>query len=166
MGKRLWIWMLSVTLAGCATIEDGLFGRQEAAPPNVRDGRDQTHPRARPGSEGSGATTARTPQTLDTTGAAKRARATAPASGEGVFLGMTVASLGAVDEPGIWLKTPLTDTAGGGRVEYPAKGTAVAVELIPLDAGPGAGSRISLAAMRLLEADLTALPELRVFRAP
>ncbi|MCZ7675957.1 MAG: hypothetical protein M5U35_08950 [Roseovarius sp.] len=40
----------------------------------------------------------------------------------------------------------------------------MAVDLIPLDAAPGAGSRISLAAMRLIEADLTALPELRVFR--
>jgi len=70
---------------------------------------------------------------------------------------------GAAADPGIWMKTPLVDSPGKGRVEYPAKGTTVAVDLIPLDAEPGSGSQLSLAAMRLLEADLTGLPEVRVF---
>ncbi len=108
---------------------------------------------------------AQTAEEFDTTSAAERAEAVAeagPAGGER-DLGTTLASLGAVGEPGIWLKTPLVSEPGRGRVEYPEKGTKVAVELIPIQGEPGSGSRISLAAMRLLEADLTSLPELRVF---
>ena len=90
--------------------------------------------------------------------------ADAGAAGGETDLGVTIASLGAVAEPGIWLKTPLVQAEARGRVEFPEKGTKVAVDLIPLDAEPGAGSQISLAAMRLLEADLTSLPELRVYR--
>lgn len=139
-------------LAGCAAVQDGVFGPPAPAPepaPQVRDGGGQTHPRARPDTGMSGAATPDTGM----------AEAQGPA-----FLGVTIASLGAVSEPGMWLRTPLVAAPTEGRVEYPAQGTAVAVELRPLDAAPGAGSRISLAAMRQLEADLTDLPELRVYR--
>jgi hypothetical protein len=89
----------------------------------------------------------------------------APAADAGpADLGTTVASLGAAGEPGLWLKTPLVDAPARGRVRYPAQGTEVEVELIPLDAAPGAGSRLSLEAMQALGADLTALPEVQVSR--
>jgi len=74
----------------------------------------------------------------------------------------TVASLGDVSEPGLWLRTPLVSAATRGRVRDPATGRSVALELRPLDAAPGAGSRMSLAAYRSLGLALTALPELRV----
>ena len=108
---------------------------------------------------------ARTAEDFDTTSDADRAKALADASsgGAGRDLGLTVASLGAVGEGGMWLKTPLVLSPARGRVAYPEKGTRVAVDLIPIEGEPGSGSRISLAAMRLIEADLTALPELRVF---
>ncbi|MEQ9674550.1 MAG: hypothetical protein RLO10_08810, partial [Roseovarius indicus] len=107
-----------------------------------------------------------TADSLDTKSEYERAQAVAVAGAAGgeTDLGVTIASLGAVAEPGIWLKTPLVQAEARGRVEFPEKGTKVAVDLIPLDAEPGAGSQISLAAMRLLEADLTSLPELRVYR--
>ena len=109
-----------------------------------------------------------TPEALDTTTEAERkeAVAEAQATGGARALGSTVASLGAVSEPGIWIKTPLVTAPAKGRVDYPAKGTSVAVDLIPLDAAPGSGSRLSLAAMRLLEADLTSLPDVQVFQLP
>ncbi|NBD29495.1 MAG: D-galactarate dehydratase, partial [Alphaproteobacteria bacterium] len=47
--------------------------------------------------------------------------------------------------------------------DYPAAGTSIAVELRPSGGAPGAGSQVSLAAMRLLEAPLTGLPELVLF---
>lgn len=108
---------------------------------------------------------ARTADEFDTTTEEERAAAVqaAQSGGGDRDLGITVASLGAASDPGIWMKTPLVDSPGKGRVEYPAKGTTVAVDLIPLDAEPGSGSQLSLAAMRLLEADLTGLPEVRVF---
>ena len=108
---------------------------------------------------------ARTADEFDTTTEEERAAAVqaAQSGGGDRDLGTTVASLGAAADPGIWMKTPLVDSPGKGRVEYPAKGTTVAVDLIPLDTEPGSGSQLSLAAMRLLEADLTGLPEVRVF---
>ncbi len=103
---------------------------------------------------------------FDTTTASARAEAVKEAekSNGAKYLGQTIASLGPPSEPGIWMKTPLVKSAVKGRVDYPAKGTSVVVELVPLDASQGAGSQISLAAMRLIEADLTGLPEVKVYQ--
>ena len=110
---------------------------------------------------------ARTVDQFDTTTAEERAEviqaATAPRSAE-VSLGTTVASLGNPAEPGFWLETALVDDVAEGRVLVPSSGATVAVELRPIGRGAGAGSRMSLAAMRLLELPLTGLPEVEVFR--
>ncbi|MGC8202913.1 hypothetical protein ACP2AV_09440 [Aliiroseovarius sp. PTFE2010] len=57
----------------------------------------------------------------------------------------------------------MATNAGQGRVVYPDTGKSVAVELIPIDGDAGAGSRLSLPAMRLLEAALTGLPTVQVY---
>jgi hypothetical protein len=75
----------------------------------------------------------------------------------------TIASLGNPAEQGFWIKTPLVQGATKGRIEYPATGKSVEVDLIPLGGPATGGSQVSLAAMRLLGAPLTALPELVVF---
>lgn len=98
-----------------------------------------------------------------TTQEERQAAAEQPAAGE-ALLGTTVASLGDPARPGFWLETPLVDAPAKGRVEYPANGKSAQVDLIPIEGPATAGSRISLAAMRLIEAPLTELPELRVFR--
>jgi hypothetical protein len=77
-------------------------------------------------------------------------------------LGLTVASLGSAREPGLWLKTPLVSAPGQGRLTDPGTGRTVEVELMPLDAEPGAGSRLSLEGYQALGLSPTALPELRV----
>ncbi|MEJ6477100.1 MAG: D-galactarate dehydratase [Octadecabacter sp.] len=110
---------------------------------------------------------ARTVAQFDTTTPEDRAEALAApvvqdADGERA-LGSTIASLGAPTDPGIWLKTPLVTVLTLGRVEYAVNGKSVNVELRPSGGAPGSGSQISLAAMRLLEAPLTGLPELQVF---
>lgn len=106
--------------------------------------------------------TARTVEDFDTTSAEERAAAVAtpPASGER-RLGTTIASLGSPSDPGLWFKTPLVTSVVQGRVEY--QGNSVTVELRPSGGEAGSGSQISLAAMRLLEAPLTGLPEVTVF---
>lgn len=76
--------------------------------------------------------------------------------------GTTVASLGDVAQPGLWMRTPLVTAPMRGRVSDPATGRAVVLDLLPLDAAPGAGSRMSLKAYRELNLPLTSLPELRV----
>jgi hypothetical protein len=104
---------------------------------------------------------ARTVEEFDTTTAEDRAAAVATPVGQQA-LGTTIASLGAPTEPGIWLRTGLVTELVQGRVEY--QGKSVNVELRPSGGEPSAGSQISLAAMRLVGAPLTGLPELTVFR--
>ncbi len=102
-----------------------------------------------------------TVEDFDTTSAEDRTAATAPDASIDVALGVTIASLGPPTEPGIWLKTPLVDAVMQGRVDY--NGASVNLELRPSGGEAGAGSQISLAAMRLLGVPLTSLPELTVY---
>ncbi len=105
-----------------------------------------------------------TAEQFDTTSAAERAAAAdADATGAEVALGRTIATLGSPAKPGFWLETPLVDAPARGRV-VADNGEAVLVDLLPLDAPAGAGSRISLPALRLLGIGLTGLHELSVFR--
>ncbi|MWD28001.1 hypothetical protein E0K89_010990 [Aquicoccus sp. SCR17] len=106
---------------------------------------------------------ARTADEFDTTTEEERAAAAAPSEG-GARLGTTVASLGDVAESGFWLKTPLVDAPAKGRVVYPGTGKSAEVDLIPIEGPADGGSRISLAAMRLIGAPLTDLPEIEVYR--
>ena len=108
--------------------------------------------------------TARTVDQFDTTTAEDRAEALSASRDVGErALGSTIASLGSPTDPGIWLKTPLVGEVIQGRVQYPGNGKSINIELRPSGGAVGAGSQISLAAMRLLEAPLTGLPELLVF---
>lgn len=105
---------------------------------------------------------ARTVEQFDTTTAQDRAAATATPTGGGERrLGTTIASLGSPTDPGIWFKTPLVTAVMQGRVEY--RGNSVIVELRPSGGDVGSGSQISLAAMRLIQAPLTGLPEVVVY---
>jgi len=110
------------------------------------------------------AANARTVEQFDTTTAEDRAEALAvdPEPAPSAALGTTIASLGSPSDPGIWLKTPLVTTLTPGRVEY--QGNSVNVELRPSGGVAGSGSQMSLAAMRLIEAPLTGLPEVSVFK--
>ncbi|WP_299416626.1 hypothetical protein [uncultured Sulfitobacter sp.] len=107
---------------------------------------------------------AKTQEALDTTTKEQRAKAAAPAAPAQTskLLGTTVASLGSPTEPGFWLKTPLVKTETSGRVTNKANGKSSAVTLIPIDGPANGGSRLSLPAMRLIEASLTELTELDV----
>ena len=110
--------------------------------------------------------TARTAEEFDTTTDEERAAAIAaaeaapPASGP---LGSTVASLGDPARPGLWIETPLVGASAKGRVTNSANGKSVEVDLIPISGPKSAGSRLSLAAMRSIEAPLTELPTVEVF---
>ncbi|EIE50936.1 hypothetical protein [Salipiger aestuarii] len=107
------------------------------------------------------AANARTADQFDTTSAAERAAAAAAPEPSGErSLGSTVASLGDPSRAGFWLETPLVTQVTQGRVVYPGTGKSARVELIPIQGG---GSRISLAAMRLIGAPLTDLPALDVY---
>jgi hypothetical protein len=97
---------------------------------------------------------------FDTTTQTQREEAVAAPATGGNSLGTTVASLGDAATPGFWLETPLVSAPTTGRVRNPATGRTVQVDLRPIEGG---SSRISLAALRLLEAPLTELVTLEVF---
>ncbi len=147
-----------VAIAGCSTLSfQGLSGSAPSAVAAPTPTLNPTPPPPPP-------VTAVTAEQFDTTSQEERAAAVvtqAPAAAQA--LGTTIASLGPPAEPGIWLKTPLVTTLTPGRVEY--QGKTINIELRPSGGAPGSGSQISLAAMRLLEAPLTSLPEVTVFNA-
>lgn len=165
---RVIVLMISVALLpGCAAIErltgvqTGADGQADLSP--APEG--MPRPAARPeGLEADAPEGARTIEDFDTTDDAARNAAVAGAADAGARrLGRTIATLGSAAEPGIWIKTPLVDGVVEGRADNPSAGTSIAVELRPAGGDPGAGSQVSLAAMRLLEAPLTGLPELILF---
>lgn len=85
------------------------------------------------------------------------------ATGGAGRLGVSVASLGAASEPGLWVKTPLVGTVRPGRVRVPATGREVVLELRPMEGVAGQGARLSLQAMLNLGLSLTALPEIEIY---
>lgn len=152
-------FLLILPFMGCTQI----FGPDVLAP-----GADTIRPMARPG-DGfeQPSENARTVEEFDTTNADDRAAALVTEAGAGeTRLGRTIASLGDPTKPGFWLETPLVGEPGTGRVEHTETGKSVKVQLIPSGGARTAGSRVSLAAIRLLGVPLTGLPELVVFRAP
>jgi len=108
---------------------------------------------------------ARTADEFDTTSDAQKTEAQNAPSGAERALGKTIASLGSPSEAGFWLKTPLINANGPGRVVYSQTGKSVQVTLVPLPGPDTAGSQLSLAAFRVIGAPLTALPEVQVFAA-
>ncbi len=163
--KRLVFLSLSVALLGACSNGLRLFDRGRAEAPALAPGLETPRPVARPGSGPvAPARDAVTVEQFDTTSEAERAAAAdAGATGGEVALGRTIATLGSPAKPGFWLETPLVSAPAKGRV-VAANGESVLVDLLPLDAPTGAGSHISLAALRLLGIGLTGLHELSVFR--
>ncbi|WP_236545314.1 D-galactarate dehydratase [Tropicimonas marinistellae] len=148
-----------LVVAGCGQLK--MPFRPDAAAPSPAVGVATTGPGTQAAAP---PPTAVTVEQFDTTTNAERAAAAsvtaAPADRR---LGRTIASLGDPADPGFWAETGLVETTTEGRLEYPATGKSVKVELRPSGAAPGAGTRVSLPAMRVLEAPLTELPELVVF---
>ncbi|NBB98724.1 MAG: D-galactarate dehydratase [Alphaproteobacteria bacterium] len=151
-------------LAGCGNIS---FGSGPPATPGVRaqvPDEQTLRPLARPGQAATSLGQAgRSADALDTTTPRERAQAQSPANGDGARLGETLASLGRPTEQGFWLRTGLVTRVTQGRVERADGAGAVRVELRPSGNAPGAGSQLSLAAFRALQAPLTELLPLQVF---
>jgi hypothetical protein len=159
--RQIVLSIVILGLAGCAEMGLRLPGNQSeptagrAAAPQPEAGPEAAVEPTPPVAAGN------TAEALDTT--SKEDRAEAASAAGGTRLGRTTASLGDVTEPGFWIKTPLADTVGQGRVENPATGQSAQVDLIPLEGPATAGSRLSLSAMRLIGAALTDLPEVVVY---
>ncbi len=170
MKNLLIIFSLSVGLSGCGALSDRLglakpraadaaMGGSVAMPEAVKVEQTVLNPVT---SAPPPPPAARTAEALDTTTAAQRAAATAPAAQGARVLGQTVVSLGSATEPGLWIKTPLVQTEMQGRVTNPATGQSSTVVLIPIAGPVTAGSRMSLAALRLIGASLTDLTTVEV----
>lgn len=145
-------------LAGCAGgWPDWPWARDgEVAQPAVGTATQTTAPPVQPERRGGRLT----PEGFDLTSAAERQAALA--AGGGALVGRTVASLGAPQEQGFWLRTGLVTSERAGRVQVPG-GASVKVTLRPSGGRATAGSQLSLAAFRALGLPLTALPTLEVY---
>ena len=172
--KSICITALAFSVSACnGTFSTGLSQNPKDAPEisgKSGKGENGARPTQRPSALNTSvpkpAKSAKTAEQFDTTTKQQRAEAVkeaAPETGE-KKLGTTIGSLGDPTEPGFWLKTPLVSVAAKGRLEYPDTGKSVAVDLIPIEGPKTGGSRVSLAALRLLGASLTGLPELVVYR--
>ncbi|MCU9838532.1 hypothetical protein OEZ49_12205 [Ruegeria sp. WL0004] len=75
----------------------------------------------------------------------------------------TIAGLGDPTIPGRWMETTLVSQERNGRVVVRKTGATAHVTLIPVAGDPGAGSRLSLEAMRALLAPIDELVELDVY---
>ena len=107
---------------------------------------------------------ARTVEQFDTTTAAEReAAAATPVVATETQLGTIVATLGNPTDPGFWVKTGLVNAPQPGRLQDPATGASVQVELRPLEADSDTDGQTSLAGLRPLGVPLTGLPELQVY---
>ncbi|WP_242500514.1 hypothetical protein [Tropicimonas sp. IMCC6043] len=156
LGESITIAFLGLALASCGEISRRMPGAP--AGPNDSTGTTEAASTAPvPVAD------AATPEQFDTTTAEQRAAAAAAPVISEMRLGTTIASLGDPTDPGFWAETALVDKVVMGRLEYPTEGTSVQVELRPSGGAPGSGTRVSLPAMRVLKAPLTALPELTVF---
>jgi len=143
---------LVLAVAGCAQL--GIGPKTDAPASMPAPGRIAPAPKP----------TANSAAAFDTTTAAQRAEAAQkPATGE-AKLGVTIASLGDPTDPGFWMRTGLVSVESKGRIENPKTGKSAKVTLIPTGKPAGAGSEVSLPALRLLEVPLTELPELTVYR--
>lgn len=92
----------------------------------------------------------------------REAAVAAPVAAAG-SIGTTVASLGDPGRSGFWLETPLVSEPTRGSILYRPTGRRLNVDLIPIAGPASGGSRISLSAMRMLDAPLTGLPQIDVF---
>jgi len=161
---RILLPLLVLALSGCA---GGFPLRPAPAEPEVpvifAPDEDVLRPASRPGTQAAAALRpqGRSVDALDTSSAAERTAATSAPSG-GQALGDTLAGLGSPAESGFWLRTGLVSDTRAGRV-VGADGTAVALELRPSGREAGAGSQISLAALRALGLPMTQLAPLSVF---
>ena len=150
--RRFYPLLLLPLLAACAA-GDSLAPRQ-SAPVTPAATAPTTSPLPAP--------SGRTAEALDTTSAAERAAALDVAPAAERELGTAIASLGSPSEAGIWLKTPLVTSVSEGRLVWTETGKSITVNLRPAEGNSGT-TQISLAALRLLEAPLSALPELTIY---
>ena len=162
MTRKWLVFAMCCGLAGC-----GQIGLQAPSTTGSEDA--ATRPQARPDEANvslrTPPATARTAEDFDTTTVEERAQAAAAPNDTGAeqALGATIVSLGDPARPGFWIETPLVSSPTTGRVAYPSTGQSSQVDLIPIDGPATAGSRMSLAAMRLIGVPLTGLAEVQVF---
>lgn len=152
MKKLILIPAFAITVTGCAGFDMPQIMPMPTKPDSVA-----ASPAPRPPAN------AVTVDEFDTSSAEDRQDAVVSAPvGEGA-IGATVATLGDVADPGFWMETPLVSASKEGRIKSKITGRTVKVTLRPISGPSGAGSRVSLSALRLLDLPLTGLHELEVF---
>ncbi len=150
-------------LAACTAPNGGLFESKKAPETVVQTPTDtDIRPKPRPDAPTG---TVDKPLTAETASNVSEAEIKAASQPTAVSKdkGITIASLGLLNQDGLWLSTPLVTTETKGRVIVEKSGASLNVTLLPNGKASGSGSQMSIAAMQALGVPITDLVEVRVF---
>lgn len=151
-------------LTACSTPNGGLFKSGKPAEITAQTPTDtDIRPKLRPDSPSQSVIAPLTEETATNVSDAEIAKATKPTVRPEQDKGLTIASLGLLNEDGFWLSTPLVKTKTEGRAVVEKTGASVNLTLLPNGQPAGSGSQLSIAAMQVLAVPITDLVELRVF---
>lgn len=150
----------ALLLSGCGLPNGGLF-KSKSVPVQTPTDAD-ARPKLRPDSPEQSVQPL-TQETATNVTDAEIAKATKPTERPEQDKGLTIASLGLLNQDGFWLSTPLVKSETPGRAVVEKTGASVNLTLLPNGAAAGSGSQVSIAAMQVLGVPITSLVELRVF---
>jgi hypothetical protein len=158
---------LCAALAACTAPTGGLFKSKPA--PVATESTAQTptaidlRPKSRPAAPTGTAAEPLTAETATNVTEAEIKAASKPTTGPEQDKGITIASLGLLNQDGLWLSKSLVTSETQGRVVVEKTGKTINLALLPNGGASGSGSQISIAAMQALGVSITDLVELRVF---
>ncbi|MEJ6708736.1 MAG: hypothetical protein QNK92_08025 [Amylibacter sp.] len=167
-GKRMATNILKITtalltalaLGACSMPNTGLFKSKKTADPVAQTPtQTNTRPKLRPDAP----TEPLTEQTATNVTDAQIAKATKPTERPEQDKGLTIASLGLLNQDGFWLSTSLVKTETKGRVVLEKTYAYVNLTLLPNGTPARSGSQLSIATMQVLGVPITSLLPVRVF---
>lgn len=164
ISKIITLPLAAVVLGACSMPNIGLLKSKNTSDPVAQTPtQTDTRPKIRPDAATDSVTEPLTEQTATNVSDAQIAAATKPTETAGQDKGLTIASLGLLNQDGLWLSTPLVTTQTKGRVVVEKTGASVNLTLLPNGTPAGSGSQLSIAAMQALGVPITDLVPIRVF---
>lgn len=153
-----------MALGACSMPNGGLFKSRTATDVTAQTPTEtDLRPKPRPDAPSQSVIAPLTEDTATNVTDAEIAKASKPTVRPEQDKGLTIASLGLLNEDGFWLSTPLVKTKVEGRAVVEKTGASVNLILLPNGEPAGSGSQLSIAAMQVLGVPITELVELRVF---
>jgi len=164
ISKIITVLFAAFVLGACSMPNNGMLKSKNTTDPVAQTPtQTDTRPKLRPDAPTEPVSEPLTEQTATNVSDAQIAKATKPTERAGQDKGLTIASLGLLNQDWFWLSTPLVTTQTNGRVVVEKTGASVNLTLLPNGTPAGSGSQLSIAAMQALGVPITDLVPVRVF---